>query len=205
MERVKILGLRGGGVCCGSGGREPTIKRDYPSILNRTGVDTLRWLSFCNRIDDALKPILVVKRQVKTMIQFLFGSVTTLIIVLAILITQTEIEKYLGKLWYFYAFAAVYIVPLIIFFRIRGILSRKMRQVYDEVNAVCLDTTNQSSGVRFELLTIRKTNGKKIWYDRFIAIYVDGLITEADNNTTSTRSGSISIETPLDEFTDSPV
>jgi len=206
MERVKILGLRGGAGCCGVGGIEATIKRDYPSILNSTNVDSLRWLTFCDRLDEALKSIRVVKASTVRMIQILFGFVATIVISCAILFTQTQIDQYLGTVWYFYVFIMLYLLPAIIFFRIRGNLSRKMSKVYDEVNAICIDTTNQSSGVTFELLIVRKTNGKKIWYDRYIVITLDGFTIESEDYTIATRSSrSISTRTPVDEFSVSPM
>lgn len=199
LERIEIKGLKDGGFCCGNG-TDATIKRSYPAILHHSNVSQVLWLGFCDQFDTTLKSIRPIKRQTSRAALIIFSLIGIAIICAPILITQTPIDKYLGRIWYAYVFGVIFIIPCIFFFRLKGNISRKMSKVFEELKFVCLNTSNQFSGVTFKFTTVRRTNGKKSWNDRYVDVEVDGFPVETDDNTVST-AGIVS----LDEFIASPI
>jgi hypothetical protein len=172
--RIKFVGLQSGVCCCGRG-IDATIDRQYPSILqdtSNTNVSQLSWMAFCDQIDAALKPISTIKRRLARIFTILFVLMVLATIGVSTLITQTPIETYLGKLWYMYVFLVLYIVPCFTFLRTRGVLSRQMQDIYDEIRMICLNTSNQYLGVTFRYQMIRQSDGSKSWYLRYIEITV---------------------------------
>ncbi len=184
--RVKLKNLRGGGSCCGEG-TDAKILRTYPTILNQSNnVREVVWNSFCDEIDDALKPVRQVKNFAKRMVFLLFAVMFGSVFVAAILISQTNIQEYIGNIWYFFVFSFIFFCPFIIFCSLKGGHLRRMDKVYGKIKEICLNKSNQFSDVNFNLIKIRNTNGKKVWYVRYILVTVAGSENETDDRTDPT-------------------
>ena len=201
--RVEIHGLRDGGFCYG-GRTDPTINRDYPSILPGTSVSQLAWFRFCDEIDTTLKSIGPIKKKVSRTMLVALALIVALVIIIPILITQNPIDKYYVPepyQYFFFIFAVTFVIFCALFFCRRGVrLSRKLRAVYNELQKICANARDQFSDVSFNFITHRLTNGTRSWYIRYIEVTVIGLANENDNRTLATTESS-----SVDEFIISPM
>lgn len=206
VQRIKLLGLRGGGFCCGKE-TIPTIDRSFPSILRGTDVTQHSWTDFCDQSDSILEVLQPIKKRTTRLIFSLLSFLATMVMVAPILITQVEIKKYLGAFWSFYFFIFVFILPCFAFFRIKGYASQGMNGVFSELTTLCANKSSQFPGITFRFTTRRRTNGKKSWNERYIDIIVTGLSDENDNYTVPTdgylsTDDSIALTVTRDDFED---
>lgn len=200
--RVKLKGLKSGGSCCGRG-IDATIPRTYPTILDESNsFRQAAWTSFCDEIDEALTPVKGIKNRTVRMVYFLFIMMFTSVITTAILITQTEIQGYLGRLWYFYVFGFIYLFPALVFCKMTKMQVGSMDKVYEGIRKVCMNTSNQFGDVSFRLISIRHTNGSRVWYARYILVAVAGV---EDDNRTEPTGTDWSHEYHDDDFSPTPI
>ena len=59
-----------------------------------------------------------------------------------------------------------------------------MDKIYEGIRKVCMNTSNQFGDVSLRPITIRHTNGSRVWYGRYILVAVAGV--EDDNRTEPT-------------------
>ncbi len=200
--RVRFKSLRTGGSCCAQG-TDATILRTYPTVLNHSNnVREAAWSSFCDEIDEVLKPVRRLKNQTLKMVASLVLAMIITLIATAALITQGNVESNLGPFWYVYIFSFIYLAPALAFCWMRRMQLRRYKKVYDDISAVCMRRSNQHRDVHFRLISERQTNGQKVWYVRSIFVVVAGV---NDNDEYTAPTGTDVSNSEDDEFFPSPL